>query len=338
MTGPDLWEVVIVAGAICGLFGGVLLLWSSRQGLRFLGAVLFPALVPVILISVLLITRLTGAGEAILLGLAALGYFALLPLTIRFVTKTADMPRKARQFDALQSTLRKDKESKQTLPPGTSARFRLPDDDRRHLVVVQGGIADILTSIAHPDVVINSENDFMMLGRPFDKNFSGSLRGLDAEKDASGYITVDAMDDKLSAAFSIPRRPVKLSSVFVTETTGLKRYGVQYVFHVATVRPRASGGGFSTDPDEIPSYIEACFAKYIEVVRAGANVETLLFPLIGAGDGGVSSEQAAKMMAPSIIRQMERYQGIRETYIVAFREGDRQALFEAAGALNLVAD
>jgi O-acetyl-ADP-ribose deacetylase (regulator of RNase III) len=258
------------------------------------------------------------------------------------------MSSRLHEYNALLDTTRmerdamlKEKALQQKLPARVAARFQLPDDESRHIVLVQGEISEILNSnfVVTPDVIINSENEYMVLGRLFDKNFSGALRYLDAEKDAAHKVIDDTLEkrlnEKLAAEGVSP--PVDLGAVFETETAGLSQFGVKYVFHVATVRPSRQRG-FKADLSEIPFVIQRCFVKYLKLLREGKDITSMLFPLIGTGDGGASSEDSAREMVPSIVSQMNSHKGIRETYIVAFRQGDLEALLDAAKASNLVAE
>lgn len=337
---------VTPAAILIGLIGSLLLLWARPSALRYLGATMLPILVAALVLASWPIASQIGPAPALIAALAVgiLGYGLFLFASLKYVGNTAGVSSRLHEYDTLLDATRrerdamlKEKELQQKLPAKIAARFQLPDDEKRHIVLVQGEISEILNSVVRPDVVINSENDFMMLGRLFDKNFSGTLRYLDAEKDPGHNVTIDTLEKRLDEKLTGIQRPVRLGAVFETETVGLRKLGVKYVLHVATVQPLRQGG-FVATPGQIPFFIQSCFAKYRELLRDGKDITTMLFPLIGAGDGGVSSEDSAREMVPSIVSQMNSHMGIRETYVVAFRQGDLQALLEAAKASNLVTE
>ncbi len=334
MALSNISDLAVSMAVLVGFTGAALVLWAKSSPVRLIGAVLYPLLLPAAIIAILRVGNSAGLSRIPLAGVSALaptGYFVFAYFATRHVLGTSDIPRKLK---TLQLMLESENLKKPLSPAKRAATFALPDDDKRHLVIVQGGIADLLGRIVFPEIVVNSENDYMMLGRPFDKNVSGTLRYLDAVKDKGQRIVEDSLEDKLRAQLAGQQLPVRLGAIFETETTGLSERGVKFVFHVATVQP-GSAGGFTVNRDELsrlfPTFVQSCFEKYGKLLIAGklAAGSTILFPLIGAGDGGVPPRDSARWMVKAIVAQMKDYRGIQETYVVAFRESDLQALREA---------
>lgn len=174
-----------------------------------------------------------------------------------------------------------------------------------------------------------------MLGRPFDKNFSGTLRNLDGVKDQGKRIVHDSLEINLREKLGNQPLPVSVGSVFDTKTTTLSGQGVKFILHVVTVQPHPQGG-YYTDPKLIPVFVQSCFDKISDLLILDADIDTVLFPLIGAGDGGVSPVASADYLIPAIVKQMARYKGMRVAYIVAFRGVDLQALEATAARSGLV--
>ena len=344
---PSIFNFAILFGVFAGLLGGSAILWAKSSPVRDIGALLFPLLIPTLIFAGLRVAQQEEPDPALFASMvvAVIGYIILTIWTTRYISGTRDASAEVKAYETLRTqyeALRTQEEAKKPLSPAkVAAKFHLPDDDRRYLVFVQGAISDILRRVVNPDVVVNSENDYMMLGRPFDKNVSGALRDMDAERDEGQRITKDALYDNLRERLSSQQLPVRLGAVFETKTAGLSAWGVKYVFHVATVQPGARGG-FTLNHSQLsalfPDFVRNCFKKFSELLFAGEEISTMLFPLIGAGDGGVPALDSAKWMVKAILEQMTAYKGIRETYIVAFRNTDLQALLEAAREHNLNLD
>jgi O-acetyl-ADP-ribose deacetylase (regulator of RNase III) len=351
MTISNIFDDAILLGTLAGLIGSCGVLWANSRSLRIISALLFSLLMPTLVFAILRAVHqekvnitlfgsvAVAAVSTVFLAVGTVGYVSKADIRSEDVGASA-IPRS--QYESLREqyeSLRDQQEAKRPLSPArVAAKFQLPDDDRRHLLFVQGAISDILGRIVSPDVVVNSENDYMMLGRPFDKNVSGALRDMDAVKDQGHHITLDALYESLQERLVGQHLPVRLGAVFETKTTGLRSRGVKYIFHIATVQP-AARGGFTLNHSQLsalfPDFIKNCFRKFNDLLYEGDDMSSILFPLIGAGDGGVSSRDSATWMVNAILDQMQAYGGIREVFIVAFRRSDLQALLEAAKAHNL---
>ena len=274
----------------------------------------------------------------------SVGCFILLCIAVAFAVRASRLSSRLSKSTAIieaqknrlseYDSFQLEQELKKPLPAQIAATYAHPDDSSRFVVLVQGAIGDIL-GFVRPDVIVNSENDFLMLGRPFDKNFSGTLRNLDGVKDQGKRIVHDSLEINLREKLGNQPLPVSVGSVFDTKTTTLSGQGVKFILHVVTVQPHPQGG-YYTDPKLIPVFVQSCFDKISDLLILDADIDTVLFPLIGAGDGGVSPVASADYLIPAIVKQMARYKGMRVAYIVAFRGVDLQALEATAARSGLV--
>jgi O-acetyl-ADP-ribose deacetylase (regulator of RNase III) len=144
----------------------------------------------------------------------------------------------------------------------------------------------------------------------------------------------DSLQINLQERIAGQRLPVNIGAVFETPTSGLADRGVSFIFHVATVRT-TPGGGYSTNASQVPICVANCFEMFDKVVARGAPLESILFPLIGAGDGSLTPREAANAILPAIVSQMAQHPAVKVTYVLAYRGINKQVLVDAAAALNL---
>ena len=348
MALPSIFDDGISLGILVGLIGGGVILWAKPSLTRMIGALLFSLLFPTVVFAGVRTAQQEGSNWVLLagVGVAAVGYAVMANWTVRNVSSNdATLAQLNGELDTLREqnsalnrqldAIHMEAESKKPLLPAkVAARFWLPNSDTQQVVFVQGGISDILGRVVTTDVVVNSENDYMMLGRPFDKNVSGALRDLDAVKNQGQRIQVDALHDTLHERLKGESLPVGLGSVFETKTTELKKRGVKYVLHVATVQPGVEGGFTTLSHSQLSAlfslFIQNCLVKCKNLLFEGEDITSMLFPLIGAGDGGVPAVDSARWMVKAIAEKLSDYRGIREIYIVAYRKSDLEALLKAA--------
>jgi len=334
-----------IFGIIAAFVGfiGIIVLFTSSQLLRqIIGAILF-AFLPVSVLSMSLLLSTQHPAPAIsteeFSGIVGT-YITTLLLSLLVVKRNMGITSREKKYNELL----KEQELRKPLPAKVGTIFDHPEDDRHKIIILEGDIRDLLyTPIARVDVIVNSENDYMMLGRPYDRNVSGALRYLDAVKDEGNLISIDALAENLEKRLhyikdsETPKKqplPVRIGAVFETETTGLSKQGVKYIFHVATVTT-LPGGGFTTDPRQLPACIRSCFDKMKDLYMAGKQIKTILFPLIGAGDGGLTARESAEILVPHIVEMMKLYGGVQTTYLLAYNGLAREALLRAANAQGL---
>ena len=154
------------------------------------------------------------------------------------------------------------------------------------------------------DVWVNSENTFMEMARFWDSSVSAQIRKLGAVR--RGALNDESYKDALGLALAEKvgtRSHVPIGKVFMTRTdeasTLSKKNNVNYVAHLAAVEPNAVGDGFSSGGE-----ITTCVSNVFEAIqkeresmrgrRRGLN--SVLFPLIGSGDGGAHPAFVAHQM------------------------------------------
>ena len=185
---------------------------------------------------------------------------------------------------------------------------------------------------------VNSENQDMLMDRFLGKSISANIRHLGSIRDKEGNVTEDTIEEALRTAVG-RRVRVEIGTVLETESGALRTtHGVRRIFHVATVKGIGFGEGVQArKPDLAP-----CVTNVL--TRADASNQTLwrrfwkmesrdsiLLPLLGAGDGGLGVEEVAEMVIPAAVKYLQNnpLTSIKEIYFIAFRSADRDACEQA---------
>lgn len=156
------------------------------------------------------------------------------------------------------------------------------------------------------DVWVNSENTYMEMARFWDRSVSAQIRKLGAVR--RGSLGDDHYKDALGLALAEKvgtRSQVPIGKVFMTRTdpaSSLRgKRKVSHVAHVAAVTPNKVGDGFSSG-GEIDHCVRSVFKEIRDERRKlrGRGLRSVLFPLIGSGDGGAHPAFVGHQMVISL--------------------------------------
>lgn len=167
------------------------------------------------------------------------------------------------------------------------------------------------------DAWVNSENIYMEMARFWDRSVSAQIRKLGATR--HGPLTERRRRDSLGLALAerMGTRPfVEIGEVFVTPTDPASELhanrterrgrpygnGVKYIAHVATTIPDEVAGGFRAGGE-----IETCVRNVLRALQETRKkdktaIKSVLFPLLGSGDGGVHPALIAHQMVVALQR------------------------------------
>jgi nudix-type nucleoside diphosphatase (YffH/AdpP family) len=221
----------------------------------------------------------------------------------------------------------------------STARYRLKD--RPDLVV--GYKTGPIDGVHDVDIWVNSENTNMLMDRFIGRSISARIRYLGSNRDEQGNVIEDTISEALRTAVG-PRGHVPIGTVLVTESGLLKKapHRVERIFHVATVE---------ADPGEAikgrRDKLKLCAQKVLEWAelenkRLGKillnlcrscfnlkekNCESILVPMMGAGEGGLPVEEVAQIVIPAAIDHLcnAHLPTLKEVYFLAFTARDRNA-------------
>jgi nudix-type nucleoside diphosphatase (YffH/AdpP family) len=178
---------------------------------------------------------------------------------------------------------------------------------------------------------VNSENTDMMMDRFIGRSISAKIRALGANKEDDNIIE-DTIQESLRGMIG-ERAHVKIGTVLVTESGMLRStHQVRRIFHVATVE-----GGLGTGVRADPGVLKACVEKVLartdqenngfwQLFRK-RNLNSILFPMMGSGDGGVPIETVTDKIIPAAINYFLTTPNptLKEIYFLAFRLRDKSA-------------
>ena len=183
---------------------------------------------------------------------------------------------------------------------------------------------------------VNSENTDMLMDRVIGRSISSRIRLLGSNRDEDGNIIEDTIAEALRAAVG-PRGHVRIGTVLVTESGSLKARGVERILHVATVQAQASqGGGVRASLNTLASCVTAVLDRAEKVNKRYWNIaknlirercglkaryyDSILIPIIGAGEGGLSVEDVAKAIIPAAIEHMNTVPlpTLQKVFFIAF--------------------
>lgn len=159
------------------------------------------------------------------------------------------------------------------------------------------------------DAWVNSENIYMEMARFWDRSVSAQIRKRGSVR--HGSLTQQRRKDALGLALAEKmgtHAAVDIGDVFVTPTDPASELhakapngnGVRYVAHVATTIPNEKSGGF-TAGGEIGLCMRNVFKELQRTRKQDrTKINSILFPLLGSGDGGAHPSLIAHQMAVAL--------------------------------------
>src|SRR5262249_29642780 len=190
-----------------------------------------------------------------------------------------------------------------------------------------------IDNIKDVSIWVNSENTDMMMDRFLGRSISARIRHLGANRDENEAVFEDTIEEALRNAVG-RRGHVKIGTVLVTGSGALRSsHGVQRIFHVATVEGIGAGLGVKADPTKLAYCVERLLKRVEEVNNPvlrfwwGKNLESILIPMLGAGDGGLSVEAVAETIIPAAVEYLRQAEVVtlKEVYFLAFTSRHKQA-------------
>ncbi len=219
--------------------------------------------------------------------------------------------------------------------PATSVEFTIEGlaSDQR-IVLATGDIQEIQEY--KPAVVVSLESMYLQLARYYDLSVSGILRYMDAERSSEGMVVRDSLNESLQGVIKTKKinLPASLASVIATPTDQLANFGVRYIFHVAALQGGV-GEGYYTPPTLVDDCVRNCFDRFAELTKEDKTINSILFPMIGAGSSQLSPLDIAEQILKPAIKKMRARPLCKTFYLLAWIEPHRFGVMEAAKKLNL---
>jgi O-acetyl-ADP-ribose deacetylase (regulator of RNase III) len=361
----DQLQVILIAvGVIIGIVGIVFLLQKTRE-YRTVGLLIFPLMPSIILFAISFGSSASATfGQLGTFGGPIAAYIALVILGARYINKDLNIQDQSRELneaktqldeykventslkskvETLTAELGELREKIETARPkplasGIDATYSVPRSQDQQILIRTGNIR----SVRDIDVIVNSENTDMLLARFYERSLSATLRYMDAIKGMDGRVVQDSLAESLSKVIQENniRLPVQAGVVIPTGTAGLQENGIRYVFHVAAVQGSVEAG-YEPVTSQLPTCIDNVFStarrinKELSETKDAVPLQSMLFPLLGAGTAKLSPHESADIMLAQIVACLESTPAIKKVYLLAFIESHRTAMRNAAMQLGL---
>jgi nudix-type nucleoside diphosphatase (YffH/AdpP family) len=188
-----------------------------------------------------------------------------------------------------------------------------------------------LEEVRGVSIWVNSENTDMMMDRFIGRTISARIRYLGANKEEDTVLE-DTIQESLRTAIG-ERAHVKIGTVLVTESGMLMgSHEVEQIFHVATVEG-GPGAGVKADLDKIKLCVDRVLKRVEQENRKWSRLlrkkllQSIIFPMMGAGDGGLTPEAVAQNIIPVAINYYRNTPDptLNEIYFLAFKTRERSA-------------
>jgi len=232
--------------------------------------------------------------------------------------------------------------------------YRVPGAPGKWIGIVGGNLRNVNLGASlyrRPiDIWVNSENVNMQMARPYDLSISGLIRYLGAEKDDTGTIVRDTIDEELRAKMGT-RQLVNPGDVVSTGAGELARtHQVKRIYHAASVYG-VVGAGYHGIVN-----VEQCVTNALARVDLEARglvsraakrqpgggkraAESLLFPLLAAGTARADVIQSARRQvgtAVNYLRSRAEITKVKRVYFLAPTETVLTGLRVALAELGLI--
>jgi O-acetyl-ADP-ribose deacetylase (regulator of RNase III) len=209
----------------------------------------------------------------------------------------------------------------------------LPARPDRQVGIVCGDLRRVRCA----DVWVNSENTEMLMARIDEFTVSSIIRYEGAVRDAVGRVVDDRIAQELARKVA-GRRPVPPGTAISTGPGELRRYGVRHIVHVAAVQGEP-GAGFRQVRD-----VGRCVTNVLaalDALGAGPTAGTILFPLLGTGDGGGELEPTISSMLGAAVDYFTTTpaSAVSTMYLLAYTDVELaacEAIFAASRRLRAI--
>jgi nudix-type nucleoside diphosphatase (YffH/AdpP family) len=199
--------------------------------------------------------------------------------------------------------------------------YRLVAQPDRQISVVTGDLREQ----RQIDVWVNSENTNMQMARFYDRSVSAMIRYAGAEKDDNGEVIDDTIAKELTLRLN-GRESVTPGTVYVTGSGALASTNqVKRIFHAATAHG-VPGGGYRL-MQNVETCVTACLRRMETESQRAGSLHTIVFPMIGTGEGGGDVNDVAPRLIQAAISYLRNKPDsqVTKVYFSAWSQRDLDA-------------
>ena len=158
------------------------------------------------------------------------------------------------------------------------------------------------------DVVVAPTNVYLEMPQPYKASISGALRRATPRRAPDGAVIADEVMDELRSWVrdnGRPGMPVAAGSVAPTSAGALRQQGIRRIYHAAITSPRPGTNDYDVTPTAIAQAVHAAFdLARSERRQFSPPLESLVFPLLGAGRGGLDPATSFAWIWAAIEQEM----------------------------------
>jgi O-acetyl-ADP-ribose deacetylase (regulator of RNase III) len=194
--------------------------------------------------------------------------------------------------------------------------FEPPRLAGRQICLITGDLRHVRTI----DAWVSSENTNMEMSRHYERSISAVIRYFGAKRDPTGQVVDDVVANELARQVG-PNAHVVPGTVVATGAGELARtHNVKKIFHAAAVVGHV-GEGYRAIPN-----IELCVHNALEKADDTQNeadpVRSILFPLMGTGQGGGTLDEIAAKLFRAAISYLRSNPGskLQQVYFLVWSE------------------
>jgi hypothetical protein len=173
------------------------------------------------------------------------------------------------------------------------------------------------------DVVVAPTNTYLELPQPYKASISAAIRRAAAHRGRDGTIITDLILDELRGWMrenGRPGLPVTAGTVVATSSGALGQQGIHRIYHAAIVSPRPGTNDYDVDPAAIALAVRNTFAlARSERALADQRPRSLVFPLLGAGRGGLDPAVSFTWIWATMVREIRQEPGWEIHFVVRRR-------------------
>ncbi len=173
------------------------------------------------------------------------------------------------------------------------------------------------------DAVVAPTNTYLELPQPYKASVSAAIRRAAANRARDGTIVTDSVLDELRGWMrenGRPGLPVTAGTVVVTSSGALSQQGIRRIYHAAIVSPRPGTNDYDVDPATIALAVRNTFAMArSERALADQRRKSLVFPLLGAGRGGLDPAVSFAWIWATVVREIRQEDGWEIHFVVRRR-------------------
>lgn len=194
-------------------------------------------------------------------------------------------------------------------------------------VIVHSGPVEQISGV---DVLVSSENTYFEMSQSFKASTSARLRRHAAIRSPSGAILWDLDADGLHAwltrnhAAGLRLHP---GTIAPTDSGALRQHGIKRIYHAAIAEPRPGTQDYDISPEAISHAVRNAFAT-ARTERANPEVplNSICFPLLGAGRGGLNPQDSLRSIWQAI-KEETRNDPAWTIHLASWKPGEAEMIY-----------